>query len=197
MVLYCSCLQLFSKSKGKDRIFQRISLPLRECKHLNMARKTINILTLFMLAVILCMTGCKSVKDIKITSVEFESATLNGFKSIDVFLKVGVENPAKQVRLSEIDGSLIHSGKVIGKLAMDPFILGARTSDIYTLKAKVSLAQGAGLKDLMILTGEKGIYECTIDVSAKAAYGKAAPVSVKKKNIPLKKLLDTFENEKN
>jgi len=65
------------------------------------------------------------------------------------------------------------------------------------LKATVSLAQGAGLKDLMILTSEKGIYECTIDVSAKVAYGKAAPVSVKKKNIPLKKLLDTFENEKN
>lgn len=162
-----------------------------------MARKIINIVTLFILSVILCLTGCKGVKDIEITSVEFESATLNGFKSVEVFLKVGVDNPAKQMRISEIDGSLIHSGKVIGKLAMDPFILGSRTLDVYTLKATVSLAQGAGLKDLMILTSEKGIYECTIDVSAKVAYGKAAPVSVKKKNIPLKKLLDTFENEKN
>ena len=150
-----------------------------------------------MLAVMLCVTGCKGVKDIKINSVEFESATLNGFTSIDIFLKVGVDNPAKQVRLSEIDGSLIHSGKVIGKLAVDPFVLGAKTSDLYTLKARVSLAKGAGLKDLMILTSEKGIYDCTIDVSAKATYGKAAPMPVKMKDIPLKKLLDTIENEKN
>lgn len=162
-----------------------------------MARKTINILTLFMLAVMLCLTGCKNVKDIRITSVEFESATLNGLKSIDIFVKVGVDNPAKQIRISEIDGSLIHSGKVIGKLAMDPFILGARTIDLYSVKATVSLAKGAGLKDLMVLTSEKGLYECTIDVTAKAAYGKAAPVPMKMKDIPLKKLLDTIGNEKN
>ena len=162
-----------------------------------MARKIINIVTLFILSVILCLTGCKGVKDIEITSVEFESATLNGFKSVEVFLKVGVDNPAKQMRISEIDGSLIHSGKVIGKLAMDPFILGARTSDIYMLKANVSLAQGAGLKELMVLASPDGLNGCTVDFSAKATVGKSAKMPVKMKDIPLKELLDKFENEKN
>ena len=150
-----------------------------------------------MLAFVLCLTGCKNVKDIQVTSVEVESVSLKGMKSLDIFLKVGVDNPAKQVKISEIEGSLKHSGKVIGKLAMDPFILGARTSDIYMLKANVSLAQGAGLKELMVLASPDGLNGCTVDFSAKATVGKSAKMPVKMKDIPLKELLDKFENEKN
>ena len=162
-----------------------------------MGRKALKNLVFFMLAALLCLTGCKGVNDIKVTSVELESISLNGMKSMDLFLKVGVDNPAKQVRISEIDGSLISSGKVIGKLAMDPFILGAKTSDIYTLKATVSLPKDASLKDFMALASKNGLYRCTVDISAKAAYGKTAPRSVSLKDIPLKKLLDTIENGKN
>ena len=145
----------------------------------------------------LCLTGCKGVKDIRVTSVEVGSVSMKGFKGLDIFLKVGVDNPAKQVRISDIEGSLIHSGKVIGNLAMDPFILGGKTSDIYTLKATVSLAQGAGLKEIMMLADKNGLNGCTIDFSAKAKYGKNAPVQIKRKDIPLKELLDKLENEKN
>ena len=150
-----------------------------------------------MLALMLCLTGCKGVRDINITSVEVESIRTKGLKSMDIFLKVGVDNPAKQVKISEIEGSLKHSGKVIGKLAMDSFILGAKTSDVYMLKANVSLVQGAGIKELMLLASPSGLDDCTIDFSAKAVYGKSAPLSIKKKDIPLKKLLDKIENEKN
>ena len=150
-----------------------------------------------MLATMLSLTGCKGVKDITVNSVELESLSTKGLKSMDVYLKVGVDNPAKQVKIFDVDGSLNHSGKVIGKLAMDPFILGARTDDVYVLKATLSLAQGAGLKDLMVLMDKKGLDQCTVDVSAKAAYGKAATMPIKMKDIPLKKLLDKIENEKN
>jgi hypothetical protein len=150
-----------------------------------------------MLAFVLCLTGCKNVKDIQVTSVEVESVSLKGMKSLDIFLKVGVDNPAKQVKISEIEGSLKHSGKVIGKLAMDSFILGARTADVYTLKANVSLVQGAGFKELMLLAAPDGLDGCIVDFSAKATYGKAAVMPIKMKDIPLKELLDKFENEKN
>ena len=91
----------------------------------------------------------------------------------------------------------MHSGKVIGKLAMDSFSLGAKTSDVYTLKANVALAKGAGLKELMLLASPDALNVCTVDVSAKAAYGKGKPMPVKLKDIPLKELLDRIENEKN
>ena len=145
----------------------------------------------------LCLTGCKGVKDISVTSVELESIRAKGLKSLDIFLRVEVDNPAKQVKVSEIDGSVRHSGKVIGKLAVDSFILGAKTIDEYTLKATVSLAQGAGFKDLMVLMSPDGLEGCTVDLSAKATLGKGAAMPIKMKDIPLKELLDKIENEKN
>ena len=151
----------------------------------------------FALATLLCLSGCKNVRDIRVTSVELESISTRGLKSVDIFIKVGVDNPAKQVSFSEIEGSLMHSGKVIGKLAMDSFSLGAKTSDVYTLKANVALAKGAGLKELMLLASPDALNVCTVDVSAKAAYGKGKPMPVKLKDIPLKELLDRIENEKN
>jgi hypothetical protein len=65
------------------------------------------------------------------------------------------------------------------------------------LKANVSLAQGAGLKELMVLASPDGLNGCTVDFSAKATVGKSAKMPVKMKDIPLKELLDKFENEKN
>ena len=183
--------------RSKDRIFKRISLPLHECKLYNVKKISLKTASFLVMAVMICLTGCRNIKDIRVTSVQVESVSMKGFKSLDLFLSVGVENPARQVRLSEIDGSLIHSGKIIGKLAMDPFVLLARSSETYTLKANVSLAKGAGLKDLMLLADQKGLNECTVDISAKAAYGKGAPMPVKMKNIPLKELLDRIDNEKN
>ena len=162
-----------------------------------MKAKISNILAFLVLAMMLCLTGCKGPKDITVDSFEIESLSTKGLKSMDVYLKVEVNNPAKQVKIYDVDGSLKHSGKVIGKLAMDPFILGAKTSDMYVLKATVSLAQGAGLKDLMVLMDKKGLDRCTIDLSAKAAYGKAVTMPINMKDIPLKKLLDKIENEKN
>ena len=42
-----------------------------------MRRKSANILTFMMLAVMLCLTGCKGVKDISVTSVEVNSVHHN------------------------------------------------------------------------------------------------------------------------
>ena len=188
---------LYSAKRGKDRIFRRISLSLRECKLYIVKHFLTRLPALTVLAMMLCLAGCKDIRDIRVTSVSVESISPRGFKSLDLFLKVGVDNPARQVRLSEIDGSVVHSGKIIGKLAVDSFVLPARSSDTYTLKANVSLAKGAGLKDLMNLASPEGLNACTVDVTAKAAYGKGTPMPVKMKNIPLKELLDNIENEKN
>lgn len=162
-----------------------------------MRRKSIIKLAFCLLAVMLCAGSCKKVQDIRVTSFEIMSLTPRGFKGLDISVLVGVDNPAKTVTVSEIEGQIKHSGKVIGNVAADPFSLTAKSSEKYNLKANVSLAQGAGIKELMMLASPNGLDECTVDVSAKVTYGKTAPMTLKKKDIPLKKLLDKFENESN
>ena len=152
---------------------------------------------ILLMAFVLALTGCRNIKDIRVLSVNLDSISMRGFKSVDLHFSAEIDNPARQIRLTEIDGSIIHSGKIIGKLAMDSFILAPKSQETYNLKANVSLAQGAGLKDLMMLADPKRLNECTVDLSAKAAYGKGTPMPVKRKNIPLKELLNSIENEKN
>ena len=160
----------------------------------DMRHKPLNIFALLLLALLLGLTGCKDIRDIRVTSVEVESLSPRGFKSVDVFLKVGVDNPAKQVKISEIDGSVKHSGKVIGNVAMAPVILAARTDSTYTVKADVSLADGVSVMDVLALAGQKSQIEAaTVNIYAKAKV-KGGPVrKFKIEHMPVKKLLELLK----
>lgn len=143
-----------------------------------------------MLVLVLSFTGCKKVKDIKVTSVNLETISVQGLRSLGVHLAVGIDNPAMQIGLEDIYGSVKHSGKVLGNLTVDPFVVNARSAEIYHLRAVVSLAQGASLMDLALLMDENALNECTVDISARPRLksGLSAPIDIT--DIPLKKLLE-------
>ena len=48
-------------------------------------------------ALALCLSGCNKVRQINVTSVDIESVSMRGFRGIDVFLAVGIDNPAMQI----------------------------------------------------------------------------------------------------
>jgi hypothetical protein len=146
---------------------------------------------------LLTLGGCGKVKDIKVTSVKVESIAPQGLQGINVFLAVGIDNPAFQIGLEDINGALKHSGKVLGRVVMDPFTVQARSAEIYHVRAFVTLGEEATLRDLLMLTDMAKLNECTVDVSAtpRLKSGLGAPIDIK--DIPLKKILDKTNNEKN
>ena len=148
-------------------------------------------------AMLLTLGGCKKVKDIRVTSVAVEAISPQGLKGINVFLAVGIDNPAFQIGLEDIHGALKHSGKVLGRVTVDPFTVQARSAEIYHLRAFVTLGEDATLRDLLMLTDMAKLNECMVDVSAtpRLKSGIGAPLTIK--DIPLKKLLEKTENEKN
>ena len=139
---------------------------------------------------VLAFSGCKKIKDISVTSVKVEAISPHGLTGVDVYLAVGVDNPAFQISLEDISGCLKHSGKVIGRMAMDPFVLQGKSAEIYHLKAFLTIGEDATLRDLLMLTDVDKLYECMVDVSVtpRLKSGLGAPVNLK--NIPLKKLLE-------
>ena len=160
----------------------------------NLLRKFVLVL---LSASLLCAGGCKKIRDISVRSAAVEVISPQGLQGINVFLAVGIDNPAMQIGLEDIHGALMHSGKVLGRVAVDPFILQARSAEIYHLRAFVTLGEDATLRDLLMLTDMAKLNECTIDVSAtpRLKSGLGAPLTIK--NIPLKKLLEKTDNEKN
>lgn len=140
-------------------------------------------------AAVMCLTGCGDVRDIKVTSVEIENISLNGFRGANVDLAVGVSNPAFHVELSEIEGSLKLSGKVLGRMTMAPFVLHARSTEIYHLKTVVSIEPGVTLKELVALTDMETLNTCMVDVSARATLKGGVSKVLRFNDIPLTDLL--------
>ncbi|MBQ3612929.1 MAG: hypothetical protein II989_02435 [Bacteroidales bacterium] len=157
--------------------------------------RTHKLLMVILVMISFAVSGCRKVKDISVTSVELEAVSPQGFKGLNVYVAVGIDNPAFQIGLEDIQGTLKYSGKIIGRLAMDPFIVQARSAEIYHLRGLVTLGEEATLRDLMMLMDAARLNECMVDVSLKARLknGVAAPINVK--DIPLKKLLDSTGNE--
>ncbi len=157
-------------------------------------RRRLMILVVSVMA--LALAGCGKVKDITVTSLQLESIAPQGLKGIDVYMAVGIDNPALQIGLEDIHGSLKHSGKVLGRVTMDPMVLQRKSAEIYHVKAFLSLGEDARLRDLLMFTNIEKLYECTVDVSAtpRLKSGLGAPITLK--DIPLKKLLEDDENEK-
>ena len=133
--------------------------------------------------------GCKKIRDISVTSVKVEAIAPQGLQGINVFLAVGIDNPAFQIGLEDIHGALKHSGKVLGRVTMDPFTVQARSAEIYHVRAFVTLGEDATLRELLMLTDMAKLNECTVDVSAtpRLKSGLGAPITIK--DIPLKKFI--------
>ena len=160
-----------------------------------MKRKGLIILTAVLALVLSSVTGCRKYEQIRVTSGKIESLNMNGLRSVDLTLLVGIDNPAGKVTVKEAEGTLRHFGKIIGKVTLAPLVLMPRTHAEYTVEAQVELAAGLGFKDLMRLADPGKWDEYVVDLTFS---GKASGVVVKKsiKDIPLKKLLESKTNEK-
>lgn len=137
----------------------------------------------------LCFSGCAKLKDIRPVSGRIESIMPSGLRSVVVTACVGIDNPASQVTVSDIEGRISHSGKVLGRVSVDPVVLQPRTEQEYHLRAVLTLEENVSLMEVLALAGKGGLDNCMADVSFKATL-KGVSKNMKYENIPLKKLLN-------
>ena len=74
------------------------------------------------LTMLLLLSGCggiKKLQDIRLTSAAIGNISPSGLRGMKLDIVVGVDNPGTEVSFSDISCSLKHSGKVLGKLAVD------------------------------------------------------------------------------
>ena len=153
-------------------------------------KKLVHKLSLALLcAVTLCLSGCGDIRDLEVTSVEIESVAPNGLRGVNVWLAVGIDNPAFQVGLSEIEGTLKLSGKVLGRMTMDPFTLRARSAEIYHLRTSLNIEQGVTLTEILSLMDMETLNKCMVDVSVKATLKGGISKRLNFNDIPLTDLL--------
>ena len=139
------------------------------------------------------LTGCSSYRDIKINSVKVESLSPYGLRGAEVGLAVEIDNPTIQVKLSDIEATVEYSGKVLGNVTLDPFIMKGRTVETYHLKGKVNLDQNLTLADLMFVLNKDFVDNCLVDFNVKGKIRGGLSKTVKRNDVPLKKLIEYAE----
>ena len=148
------------------------------------------------LAALFVLAGCadiKRLKDLEVESVALENFKPRGFREATLTLLVEVDNPGAQISLSEISGEIEHSGKVLGKVAVDPFTLQGKTADTYRLDVELSLAEGVNVLDLGVLLDKESLEKMTVDVSADVRIRKGKTRTMKINDLPVKKLIEAVK----
>lgn len=151
------------------------------------------LIVLAVAVILITCTGCSSYRDIKINSAKVESLSPYGIRKADVDLAVEIDNPTVRVKLYDMEATLEHSGKVLGKITLDPFILKGRTVETYNLKGHMSLDKNLTLADLMVVLDKNFMDNCVVDFTVKGKVGGALTKTVTRNDVPLKKLLKYAE----
>jgi len=175
--------------RAKIVFFSEYIYLCQDIKLVVVKRKSIILSLVLLVFVMSGLTGCRKYEQIRVTSGVVESLSLNGLRSLDLDLVVGVDNPAGKVVIQKMEGTLKHFGKVIGKVTTtEPLVLAKGMEAEYDVKVRVSLEPGLGVMQVMSLMNKGKLGECTVDVSA---VGKVSGVRMKKNynDIPLNKLL--------
>ena len=148
-------------------------------------------LLLSVLASVLVFGGCAKYEQIEVTSVGVQTVTADGLRGLRAELLVGIDNPAGKVAVSEIEAEIFHSGKVLGRVSLAPFILDARTDKTYNLTTRMVLDENISLFDVMKLAKGNALAECTVNFSAKV---KISGVSkkIRKTDMPVDNFLKLF-----
>ena len=146
--------------------------------------------TMLMAVVLLSLCGCSNFKKIRPVSAGIEEIQMQGLRSAALALAVEVDNPAAQISLSEIEGVIYRSGKVFGKVAVDPFILEARSLEKYHLRAVLTLDGGVSLFEVMGLLKGNAVDDITVDLYARARLKGGASKRFAYENVPLKELYE-------
>lgn len=147
---------------------------------------TLFVIVCLMLSV---LTGCNQKRQIEITGGNIESVSMSGMRTVNLGMMVSINNPYGKLEIREADGVLMHFGKVIGKMTLDPFVVNRKTEEEYHVKANFTLEETMGLRQIMQFVNVNVLNECTVDFHVKARLG-GIQVQKKYKNISMKELFE-------
>lgn len=122
---------------------------------------------LAVLTVMVSMTGCAGVRDIKVTSCAVKSISLSGLRSIDGVLTIGIENPIMAFTISDLSGVITHQGEEFATFKAGKLPVARKSSKIYPLSCSGSIARNVSLLELVRLAGNRDLSDMAMDLTLK------------------------------
>jgi LEA14-like dessication related protein len=138
----------------------------------------------------LCLSSCgKSFKDIKVTSCDVVSVSPKGLTSFDAELNLGVDNPASQITLSQMNATVKMDGSPCLYLTADDVTVAPRTEQNYSLLLHGLMDSNFNPFTLLSLIKQPDLSSMTVDVRFHGALKSGIGKDFEYNDIPLKNLL--------
>ena len=151
-------------------------------------------LLLLVCTAILSLASCGKISEIRPTSFELESLAPKGLYSVAVDFKLGIHNPAMQIALSDIFAEVMLDGKVVGNLSLAPFVMEAKSDNVYDMNALVALNKGFSIINwLPMMKDPESLKNAYVNVKVKATLKNGLSKNLEWKGIPVEKLLKLAE----
>ena len=157
------------------------------------AAKRIFILSLIAAVALAALPACGSlakVKDIRITSCGVESYSMKGLRSINAVLALGIDNPAMDFTVTELNGILKYNGEDFAFYTGDTLQVEGKCSKVYDLPCSATLKEGIGLLQAMQIAGKGSLDGFTTDIDAKVKIKKGPRKTIRFKDLDLQKLAE-------
>ena len=151
-------------------------------------------LLLLVCTAILSLASCGKISEIRPTSFELESIAPKGLYSVAADFKVGIHNPAMQIALSDIFAEVMLDGKVVGNVSLAPFVMEAKSDNVYDMNALVALNKGFSIINLLpMMKDPESLKNAYVNVKVKATLKSGLSKNLEWKEIPVEKLLKLAE----
>ena len=151
-------------------------------------------LLLLVCTAILSLSSCGKISEIRPPSFELGSIAPKGLYSVGVDFKLGIHNPAMQIALSDIFAEVMLDGKVVGNLSLAPFVMEAKSDNIYDMNALVALNKGFSIINLLpMLKDPEALKNAYINVKVKATLKSGLSKNLEWNEIPVEELLKLAE----
>ena len=151
-------------------------------------KKVVELLVIALAA--LCLSSCgKSFKDIKVTSCDVVSVTPKGLTSFDAELNLGVNNPAAQITLSQLNATVKMDGTPCLYLTADDVTVAPRTEQTYSLLLHGLMDSNFNPFTLLSLVKNPDLTPMTVDIRFHGALKSGIGKDFEYKDIALKNLL--------
>ena len=127
----------------------------------------------FLLLAVLCMAavscGVAKVKDIKVNSFDVKYITPTSARSLDAVLLVGIHNPATNIVISGLEGTVKYGGREIAVVQAGTIPLEKKSDKVYEIPCTASLVDGVSLLSLFPIFAMQNPQDLSADVHLRVA----------------------------
>ena len=112
-----------------------------------------------------CSCGVSQIKNIKLVSAGVKYIIPTSTKSFDAMLELGIDNPAMEFNVSEVDGVIYVDAVPFATFTAGELVVGARKSLLYELPCTITLEPDISLLDVLKLSMRRSLDGIKADIN--------------------------------